>query len=104
MATQSQTGLSSHVRGVTVTTLACLAGIVAALASGVVVGTDPAAARNQLSLAILVALVVAQFPVLSLVGVDVEGFGAKDYLYVVFMTFALWVITFGIVLTSGVTL
>lgn len=41
---------------------------------------------------------------LRVVGVDVNGFGAKDYLYVVFMTFALWFITFAILLTSGVQL
>ena len=104
MATQTQTGLSGHVRGVTVTTVSCLAGVVAALLSGMVVGTDAAAASNQLSLGILVGLVVVQFPLLSVVGVDVEGFGAKDYLYVVFMTFTLWFITFGIILTSGVSL
>ncbi len=104
MATQTQTGLSGHARGVTVTTVACLAGVVAALLSGMVVGTDPAAAKNQLSLGILVGFVAVQFPLLSVVGVDVEGFGAKDYLYVVFMTFTLWFITFGIILTTGVSL
>ncbi|SFF84958.1 hypothetical protein SAMN04488063_0517 [Halopelagius inordinatus] len=102
MATETQTGLSGHVRGVTVTTLACLAGVAAALASGVVVGTTVDAATNQLSLALLGASVLAQFPLLRLVGVDVEDFGAKDYLYVAFMTFTLWFISFTIVLTAGV--
>ncbi|MFC6826724.1 hypothetical protein [Halopelagius fulvigenes] len=104
MATETQTGLSGHVRGVTVTTLACLAGVAAALASGAVVGTTVDAATNQLSLALLGAAVLAQFPLLRLVGVDVEDFGAKDYLYVAFMTFTLWFISFTILLTAGVQL
>ncbi|WP_136590681.1 EMC6-like membrane protein [Salinigranum halophilum] len=104
MATETQTGLSKHLRGVTVTTLACLAGVAAAVASGVVVGTDPASATNRLTLGILAGFIALQLPVLRVVGVDVSDFGAKDYLYVGFMTFTLWFITFAIMLTAGVTL
>jgi uncharacterized membrane protein len=104
MATETKTGLSGHLRGVTVTTLACLAGVAAALVSGVYVGTTPEAAANQQTLFVLGAFVLAQFPLLKVVGVDIEGFGAKDYLYVVFMTFTLWFISFGILLTSGAQL
>jgi hypothetical protein len=101
MATETQTGLSGHVRGVTVTTLACLAGIAAAVAATAVVGTGAAAASDQRALVTLVAAVVVQYPVLRVLGVDVGDFGAKDHLYVVFMTFALWFITFAIMLTTG---
>jgi len=104
MATETQRGLSDHLRGVTVTTLACLAGVVAALASASVVGTDVAAATSRQSLLIVAGLVVLQFPILRVVGVDITDFGVKDYLYVAFMTFALWFITFGILLTEGVAL
>ncbi|WP_396610757.1 hypothetical protein ACH9L7_11035 [Haloferax sp. S1W] len=104
MATETQTGLSSHLRGVTVTTLACLAGIAAAVLSGVLVGTSVEAATNQLAVGILGAFVLGQFPVLRVIGVDVSDFGVKDYLYIVFMTFALWFISFAILLTSGVQL
>jgi uncharacterized membrane protein len=104
MATETQTGLSKHLRGVTVTTISCLAGIAAAVVSGVVVGTDPAAASDRLSVAIAIGAIGIQFPVLRVVGIDVTDFGAKDYLYVGFMTFTLWFITFAIMLTAGVTL
>jgi uncharacterized membrane protein len=104
MATETQTGLSKHLRGVTVTTLSCLAGVAAAVVSGVVVGTDPASASDMLTVGILAAFVALQFPVLRVVGVDVSDFGAKDFLYVGFMTFTLWFITFAILLTAGVTL
>jgi len=104
MATETQAGLSGHIRGVTVTTLACLGGLVAAVVAGVVVGTHPEAAGDTRSLAFLVAAIAGQYPVLKAVGVDISDFGAKDHLYVAFMTFALWFITFAILLTSGVAL
>ncbi|MFA1609997.1 EMC6-like membrane protein [Halobellus rubicundus] len=104
MATETQSGLSDHLRGVTVTTLACLAGVAAALASANVVGTGVDAATSRQSLMIVAGFVVLQFPILRLGGIDVSDFGAKDYLYVAFMTFALWFITFGILLTEGVAL
>ncbi|MFC7204662.1 hypothetical protein ACFQJC_14175 [Haloferax namakaokahaiae] len=104
MATETQTGLSKHIRGVTVTTLACLAGVAAAMVSGVLVGTTAAAATNNVAVGVLGAFVLAQFPVLRVLGIDVNGFGVKDYLYIVFMTFSLWFISFAILLTSGVQL
>ena len=104
MATETQSGLSDHMRGVTVTTIACLAGVIAALATARFVGTTVAAAASTQSLLYVAASVLAQVPILRVVGVDISEFGAKDYLYVVFMTFTLWFITFGILLTEGVTL
>jgi P pilus assembly chaperone PapD len=103
MATETQTGLSGHVRGVTVTTLACLAGVAASVAAVVVVGTSPEAASDTRALAFLVAAVVGQYPLLKTIGVDVSDFGAKDHLYVAFMTFTLWFISFAILLTTGAT-
>ncbi|MFB6157364.1 MAG: hypothetical protein ABEJ34_05940 [Haloferacaceae archaeon] len=104
MATESQAGLSDHLRGVTVTTVACLAGIAAALVSGVVVGTTEAAAADTRSLVVLAGFLLVQFPLYRAVGIDVADFGVKDNLYVAFMTFTLWFITFTIMLTAGVSL
>ncbi|MGM0590360.1 MAG: hypothetical protein ACQETI_01810 [Halobacteriota archaeon] len=103
MATETTTGLSGHVRGVTVTTLASLAGVGAALLSAYIVGTSAAAASDTRAVFILAAFIVAQLPVLRVIGVDVGDFGAKDYLYVAFMTFTLWFISYAILLTNGVT-
>ncbi|SEO52535.1 hypothetical protein SAMN04487948_10371 [Halogranum amylolyticum] len=103
MATETATDFSDHMRGVTVTTLACLAGVAAALTSGYVVGTSAEAAQQTLSVGILGAFILGQFPLLRVVGIDVEGFGVKDYLYVAFMTFTLWFISYGIMLTAEVT-
>ncbi|ERG96278.1 DUF1634 domain-containing protein [Haloquadratum walsbyi] len=104
MATETGRNLSGHLRGITVTTLACLAGVIAAIASGQVIGTSVAAAGSQQTLILVGASVLLQFPVLRVAGIDVSDFGAKDYLYVTFMTFTLWFITFSILLTEGVTL
>jgi len=106
MATETTTGLSGHLRGVTVTTLACLAGVVAGVVSGMLVGagTDPAAATDRRPLAVVAAFVLVQYPILKAIGVDVGDFGAKDNVYVVFMTAVLWFVTLTIVLTSGASL
>ncbi|WP_248895252.1 hypothetical protein [Haloplanus halobius] len=104
MATETQTGLTGHVRGVTVTTLACLAGVAAAVVSAAVVGTGPEAASSVRTLAFLVAAIAGQYPLLKAVGVDVSEFGAKDHLYVAFMTFSLWFVSFAILLTTGASL
>jgi hypothetical protein len=102
--TESGTGLTGHVRGVTVTTLACLGGVAAAVLGGVVVGTGVEAASDTRALAFVVAAVVGQYPVLKAIGVDVADFGAKDHLYVAFMTVTLWFITFAILLTTGASI
>ncbi|MFB6142273.1 MAG: hypothetical protein ABEJ30_02895 [Halorientalis sp.] len=104
MATETETGLSGHMRGVTVTTLACLAGVLAGVASAALIGTSQAAATNVRSLFVLAGFVLIQFPVYKALGIDVEGFGPKDYLYVAFMTFALWFIAYAILLTSNASL
>ncbi|MFC4358227.1 hypothetical protein ACFO0N_09735 [Halobium salinum] len=102
--TESTAGISAHMRGVTVTTLASLAGVTAGVLSAFLAGTDPAAATNQLALLVLGALILVQFPLLRVGGIEVEDFGAKDYLYVVFMTFALWFVSWAILLTTGASL
>jgi len=104
MATESAAGLSDHMRGVTVTTIACLAGILAALASAAVVGTTPEAAGDIQAVLIMGIAIFAQFPILKTVGVDISEFGIKDNLFVSFMTFCLWFITYAILLTSAVEL
>ncbi|MFW6448639.1 MAG: hypothetical protein ACOC0X_03740 [Halobacteriota archaeon] len=49
---------------------------------------------------LLIAILV-QLPLYRIMGYEEFG-GGKDVLYVAFMTFSLWFITFGIILTTGV--
>jgi uncharacterized membrane protein len=104
MATETRSGPTGHVRSVTTTTLATISGVIAALLSGVLFGTTPAAAGNTQALILLGVFVVVQFPIHRLIGIDVDDYGPKDYLYIAFMTFTLWFITYAIVLTAGVPL
>lgn len=105
MATESAERRVAHVRGVTVTAIACLAGVVAGLVSSAVAS----GAGDVLGVYVLAGAVIVQFPlfrVVEKVGVelDVEDFSAKDYLYVGFMTFALWFVCWTILLTTGASL
>jgi len=93
--------LSDHARGVVVTTVACLAGIAAALVSGWYIGTTAEAATSTIAVILMGGAVLVQFPLLRLVGVDITDFGIKDNLYVTFMTFTLWFISYTVLLTSG---
>lgn len=104
MTTDPEGGLSGHRRGILVTSLASLSGVAAALVSAAVVGTDPSSAADSRLLGILAGFVLVQLPLLRLLGVRVGEFGAKDTVYVVFMSFTLWFISLTVLLTAGVTL
>jgi hypothetical protein len=90
-------GVSSYVRSVTVTTVATLLGIGAGTAAAFIT-TAP---DDTTGLLVLAAAVVIQLPLYRVVGIDVSDFGTKDYLYIAFMTFTLWFITWGILMTAG---
>lgn len=96
MATDTVDARRAHVRGVTVTTLATVTGIVAALVSTVVAS----GATDSVAVYVLAGAVLLQFPILQVLGIDVEEFSTKDYLYVAFMTFALWFVCWAILLTA----
>lgn len=95
---------SDHSRGVVVTTIACLAGVVAGLTSAWYVGTSPEAAASTTAVILLGAFVILQFPLYQVIGVDIGDFGVKDNLYVTFMTFTLWFISYAVLLASSVQL
>ena len=95
-------GISGHARGVVVTTICCLAGIAAGVVSAAYVGTTVAAAQSTTVVLVLGAFVLAQFPLYKIIGVG--DFGVKDNLYVAFLTFTLWFISYTVLATSGVQL
>ena len=99
MATDTVERRSAHIRGITVTALAALLGIAAAFGSFLTT-SDPS--ETAVVYALLAAIAV-QFPVLRFSGIK-EEFSGKDYLYVAFMTFALWFVCLTILFTTGVSL
>lgn len=90
-------GFSPYVRGVTVTTTATLLGILAGLLSMM----QAAGPEDMTALLYLFAAILIQFPFYNLIGIDTDEFGTKDFLYITFMTFTLWFISWGILLTAG---
>ena len=100
MATDTLDGRAAHIRGLTVTTLAAVMGVAAALVSSMVA----TGAADTLAVYVLAGAVLVQFPILQLLGIDVEDFSAKDYLYVAFMSFSLWFVCWAILLTTEVSL
>jgi hypothetical protein len=105
MATDTSERRTAHVRGVTVTAIAGLAGVAAAVLSAIAANGP----GDTLGVYILAGAVIVQFPLfrlLEMVGIELDtgDFGVKDYLYVAFMTFALWFVCWAILLTTGANL
>lgn len=98
MATEAVEQRAAHVRAVTVTAVASLAGISAGIASAALASS----ASDPIALVVLLALVFVQFPLLKGVGI-VEEFSTKDKVFIGFMGFCLWFVTWGILLTTGVS-
>lgn len=90
----------AHIRGVLVTTLAALAGIIAGgLASVFASGPD-----DPIGVVILGAAILIQFPILRVIRIEVETFGPKDYLFIAFITFSFWFIAWTILLSTDAVL
>ena len=94
---------SAHLRAITITSVAALAGVAAAIGSSILTGDlEPAEAAGETTPQLLMIVsIVVQLPVYSFVYDDWGG--AKDFLFVAFMTFSLWFVTWGVILTTGVT-
>ncbi|AGN02765.1 hypothetical protein L593_14130 [Salinarchaeum sp. Harcht-Bsk1] len=94
----------THVRAIAITSTAALAGVIAAIVSQALTsGMSPgAAAGSRDAQFALLAIVAVQLPVYHFVFEDWGGF--KDVLYVAFMTFILWFVTWGVILTSDASI
>ena len=90
----------AHIRAVSVTTIASLFGILA----GVVSGHLATAPDDSLGVVVFAIAVFVQLPVLRALGIRIEDFGPKDYLFVAFLTFSFWFVTWAIMLTTGAEL
>ena len=90
----------AHVRGVTVTTISAVFGILAGIGAHYI-ATAP---DDALGVAVFGVAVFIQFPIFRAVGIEVEDFGVKDYLFVGFITFAFWFMIWTILLTTEASL
>ena len=98
MATDTADGMSSHMRGLTVTTITAVAGIGAAFGSNAIAS----GATDITGLLVVAVAVVAQFPVLRVIGIGQDDLSTKDVLYIAFMTVSMWFVAWAILLTTGV--
>jgi hypothetical protein len=104
MATETQSQQSAHVLSVTRTGIAAVLGVLAAFGSWYLTqdaaSMDVAAKDQTAQLLVLVAVVVQ--PLLQrLLGIYKDDFGAKDLLFILLVTFAMWFVTWTVILTSG---
>ncbi|NUC74362.1 hypothetical protein HTZ84_19035 [Haloterrigena sp. SYSU A558-1] len=105
MSTESISDRREHIRSISVTALAALLGVAAAFGSMALVGdvsSADAAANDTRTLMLVAGAILAQFVLYDFTSIyDDDEFGPKHYLFIVFMTFALWFVTWGILLTTG---
>lgn len=92
-------GYSQYARSVIVTTGATLSGVLVAFLTALS-GVDP---QSNTILLPVAAAVIIQFPIYRVVGLDVDDFGTKGKLYIGLMTFILWFLTWGVLLTTSAT-
>jgi len=103
MATETQSQRQAHVLAVTRTGIAAFLGVAAAFGSWFVTqGIPPAEAATDQTAQLMVGLaVLVQYPLQKVLGILKDDFGAKDFLFILFITFAMWFVTWTIILTSG---
>ena len=88
---------SQFARSAIVTTGSTLSGMAVAFISALYLSSP----ESSTSLLLVAAAVFLQFPIYRLIGLDVDDFGMKGNIYIAFMTFILWFVTLGIILTTG---
>ncbi|WP_265109033.1 hypothetical protein [Halosolutus halophilus] len=102
MSTESISDRREHIRSISVTALAALIGVGAALVSATWIGLSSDAATDTRALMLIAGAILVQFPLLGASGIyDEDEVGPKHYLFVTFMTFSMWFVTWGILLSAG---
>jgi len=92
-----------HFHTVTRTALSAGVGVAAAfLSASLTAGAETAAiaAQNQTAQLVVIVAIAVQPLLQRVLGVYKDDFGAKDFLFIGFMTFAFWFVTWGIMLTA----
>jgi hypothetical protein len=102
MATETQSQRQAHILAVTRTGLAALTGVLAAFGSWYLTQDLPAdeAALHQSAQLLVLAAILLQIPLQKALGIYKEDFGAKDFLFILFITFSMWFVTWTIILTA----
>jgi len=101
MSTESISDRRKHIRSISVTAMTALVGVGAAFICAIWIGLSSEAAADPRALFLVVGAILAQIPVLNSTGLYSEDeVGIKHYLFVAFMTFSMWFVTWGILMTA----
>ncbi|MFC6951493.1 hypothetical protein [Halorubellus litoreus] len=102
MATETQSQRQAHVLAVTRTGIAAGLGVAAAFGSWFLTQdmTAAAASKDQTAQLIVLAAVVVQPLLQQAMGIYKDDFGAKDFLFILLITFSMWFVTWTVILTS----
>lgn len=102
MSTMTLSERGQHLRSIGVTSSCALFGVAAGVLSYTQVGATSEAAGNSLGLAIALVAILLQYAIIKVSGIySDDEFGFKHYLYISFMIFAFWFVTWGILLTEN---
>ncbi|MFB6229052.1 MAG: hypothetical protein ABEH88_10930 [Halobacteriales archaeon] len=97
MSTETGEELDSHIQSLIVIAATTLGGI----GAGVATNTFAAGPSDQAALVMVGAALAVELVVMQVAGVEVREFSTKDQLYVTFMTFSMWYVTWTILLSTG---
>lgn len=101
MSTVTLSDRGEHLRSIGVTSSCALLGVAAALVSYTQVGASAAAAGDSLALSIVLGAILIETAAVKLSGIYGEDeLGMKHYLFISFMIFSFWFVTWGILLTE----
>ena len=101
MLTEPRSERGEHLRSIGVTALCALFGVGAAMLSASEVGLTADAASDSLALVFVLVAILVLYGLIKLTGIySDEEFGIKHYLFMSFMIFAFWFVTWGILLTE----
>ncbi len=101
MSTESISDRREHIRSISVTAMTALVGVGVAFVSATWIGLSSEAATDTRALFLVFGAIVMQIPILTSTGLYGEDeVGPKHYLFVAFMTFSMWFVTWGILLTA----
>jgi lipid II:glycine glycyltransferase (peptidoglycan interpeptide bridge formation enzyme) len=94
-----------HIDRIKRTLIACLLGMFVGVVSYLSGGSpDPATGLQNnglLAFMLMLAAIVIQKHIFLIIGIDTDKLGGKDWFYQSFMTFALWFMTWAILLSAA---
>lgn len=101
MSTTTISDRGEHLRSIGVTSSSALLGIAAGLLSYLQLGAEATAATDTVALAFVLVAILIETTVIQISGVyDEDEIGFKHYLFISFMVFSFWFVTWGILLTE----